>query len=88
MAYIILLHPKAEKALEKLDSETRRRVREKVMELEEFPRKGEPLRYSPFWRSKVGDCRVIYEINEERQQVIILFIGHRKKVYDDFSKLL
>lgn len=88
MAYMILLHPKAKKALEKLDSETRRRVREKVMELEKSPRKGEPLRYSPFWRLKVGDYRVIYEINEERQQVIILFIGHRKKVYDDFSKLL
>ncbi|MEX2722747.1 MAG: type II toxin-antitoxin system RelE/ParE family toxin [Candidatus Freyarchaeota archaeon] len=37
---------------------------------------------------RVGDYRVIYEIDEENKQVIILFVGHRKKVYDDFSKLL
>ncbi|MHA1603251.1 MAG: type II toxin-antitoxin system RelE family toxin [Candidatus Freyarchaeota archaeon] len=46
------------------------------------------LRYSPFWKLRIGNYRVIYEIDEERRRVIILFIGHRRTVYDDFSKLL
>jgi len=31
---------------------------------------------------------VIHEIDRERSRVIVLFIGHRKDVYDDFSRLL
>lgn len=88
MVFSILLHPKARKVLDKLDPEIRGRIREKLLELKESPRRGEQLRYSPFWKLRVGDYRVIYEIDEEKRQVIILFVGHRKKVYDDFSKLL
>ncbi|MGB9023940.1 MAG: hypothetical protein WCC94_10980 [Candidatus Bathyarchaeia archaeon] len=31
---------------------------------------------------------VKYEIDRERSRVIVLFIGHRKDVYDEFSRLL
>ena len=51
-------------------------------------KKGERLNGSPFWRMRVGDYRVVYEINRARNRVIVLFIGHTRDVYDDFSKLL
>jgi mRNA-degrading endonuclease RelE of RelBE toxin-antitoxin system len=35
----------------------------------------------------VGDYRAIYEIDRDESGVIVLFVGHRKKVYDDFSKI-
>ena len=37
---------------------------------------------------RVGDHRVVYEIDRARNRVIVLFIGHRRDVYDDFSRLL
>jgi len=37
---------------------------------------------------RIGDYRAIYQIDENKQQVFILFIGHRSTVYDDFLKML
>ena len=88
MTFTVLLHPKAAKALKKLNEQTRSRITEKLRELGNQPEKaGKHLKYSEFWSLRVGDYRAIYEINRNENQVIILFIGHRKKVYDDFSKI-
>lgn len=88
MALTVLLHPKAVKALEKIEEQTRSRITEKLRELRNRPeRVGRRLKYSEFWSLRVGDYRAIYEINRDKNQVVILFIGHRKKVYDDFSKM-
>jgi mRNA interferase RelE/StbE len=88
VAFTVLLHPKAAKVLEKIEKSIRVRITEKLRELRDDPEKvGKPLKYSDFWSLKVGDYRAIYEINRDKNQVVILFIGHRKKVYDDFSKM-
>lgn len=88
MALTVLLHPKAVKALEKIEEQTRSRITEKLRELRNRPeRVGRRLKYSEFWSPRVGDYRAIYEINRDKNQVVILFIGHRKKVYDDFTKM-
>mgnify|MGYP001056358581 FL=1 len=88
MAFAVLLHPKAAKTLERLEKPIRQRIKERLRELKAHPEKiGKQLIYSNFWSLRIGDYRAIYEINREKYQVIILFIGHRKKVYDDFSKM-
>jgi len=88
VAFTVLLHPKAAKALEKIGEPIRLRIIEKLRELRNRPERiGKPLKYSDFWSLRVGDYRAIYEINRDKNQVIILFIGHRKKVYDNFSKM-
>jgi len=88
VTFTVLLHPKAAKALKKIEEQTRSRITEKLRELRNRPeRAGKRLKYSDFWSLRVGDYRAIYEINRDKNQVIILFIGHRKKVYDDFSKM-
>jgi mRNA interferase RelE/StbE len=84
----VLLHPRAAKNLKKIGEPTESRIKQKLLELKDSPEKaGKPLRYSDFWSLRVGDYRVIYQINKDLNQVIILFIGHRRKVYDDFSKM-
>lgn len=84
----MLLHPRAAKNLKKIGEPTESRIKQKLLELKDSPEKaGKPLRYSDFWSLRVGDYRVIYQINKDLNQVIILFIGHRRKVYDDFSKM-
>jgi mRNA interferase RelE/StbE len=88
MSFTVLLHPKAVKELEKIENAIKTRIVERLRDLKDNPEgAGKVLRHSNFWSLRVGDYRAIYEIDRARKQVIILFSGHRKKVYDDFSKL-
>jgi mRNA interferase RelE/StbE len=88
VTFTVLLHPKAVRALEKIEEQTRLRITEKLRELKNRPERVEKrLKYSEFWSLRVGDYRAIYEIDRDKNQVVILFIGPRKKVYDDFSKM-
>lgn len=88
MAFTVLLHPKAAKELEKIEKSIKTRIIEKLKALKEDPEKaGKRLKHSDFWSLRIGDHRAIYEIHKDKNQVIILYIGHRKKVYDDFSKM-
>jgi len=89
LTFTVLLHPKTAKELDKLENQTRRRIRESLKELRNNPEKiGKRLRPSNFWSLRIGDYRAIYEIDSTEKRVIILFVGHRSKVYDDFSKIL
>lgn len=84
----VLLHPLAAQFLEKIDSEISKQIKKKLKELQEYPeQRGKHLRYTQFWSLRIGDYRAIYEIKNKDNKVIILFIGHRDDVYDDFSKL-
>jgi len=88
VVFTVLLHPKAAKELKKIENATKARIVERLRDLKDNPeRVGKILKHSNFWSLRVGDYRAIYEIDRTRRQVIVLFIGHRKKVYDDFSKL-
>ncbi len=88
MVFAVLLHPRATKELEKIEDQIRSRIKEKLKELRDNPERiGKLLKNSDFWSLRVGDYRAIYEIDRHKKQIVILFIGHRKKVYDDFSKI-
>ena len=88
MAFSVFLHPKAAKALKRIEESIGLRIVERLRELRDRPeRVGKRLKYSDFWSLRVGDYRVIYEVDRGKDQVVVLFIGHRKKVYDDFSKM-
>ena len=85
----MLLRPKAAKALQKIDNKNQERIKQALRELANDPYKaGKPLHPSEFRKIKVGDYRAIYEICPDKKEVLILFVGHRKNVYDDFSKLI
>lgn len=47
------------------------------------PHRGRPLTgpYRGLWKYRIGDCRIIYSIVEERVTVFVLRIRHRKDVY-------
>ena len=88
MTFTILLHPKASRELNKISEPMRSRIRKKLKELRYKPeRLGKKLRYTDFWSLRIGDHRAIYEIKRESKRVIILFVGHRQNVYNDFSRL-
>lgn len=88
MGFRILLHPKASDFLEGADADLSERIRERLLSLGEDPKRGTRLRHSEFWRLRIGDYRAIFEIDHGGERVIVLFIGHRRDVSDDFSRLL
>ena len=87
MAYRVLLHPKANDFLESADAELRDRIKKKLRTLSDNPENGNKLKHSDFWKLRIGDYRAIYEIDHSNENVIVLYIGHRSEVYDDFSRL-
>jgi mRNA interferase RelE/StbE len=89
VVFAVLLHLKAAKELERIEAHARSRVKERLRDLKDNPEKaGKALKPSDFFSLRIGDYRAIYEINRNQNQVIVLFIGHRKKVYSDFSRML
>jgi mRNA interferase RelE/StbE len=44
---------------------------------------GKPLRHDKFglWRYRVRDFRIVCELQEARQVVLVVGVGHRKDVY-------
>lgn len=88
MTYTILLHPKAARELNRIEESMRSRIKGRLAELRDDPEEmGKQLRYTDFWSLRIKDYRAIYDIKREREQVIVLFVGHRRNVYDDFSRI-
>ena len=89
MVYAVLLHPKAAKELERIEAPARFRIKERLRDLRDNPEKaGKLLKPSDFYSLRIGDYRAIYEIERGKNQVTVLFVGHRNKVYDNFSRML
>ena len=89
MNFEVVLHPKASRSLAKMQTDLRETIKKALKELEESPEeKGKRLKPSDFWRLRIGNYRAIFEIDKGSSRVIILYIGHRKNVYDDFSRLV
>lgn len=39
----------------------------------------------PLLRLRVGNYRVIYQVNPEQHSVVVLYVAHRKEVYQNAS---
>jgi mRNA interferase RelE/StbE len=87
LTFTVLLTPKSARSLRKLQRTVGPRIAEALSVLERSPESGEPLKPSRFWKIRVGDYRAIYEIDRSSNRVVVLFVGHRKNVYDEFSRL-
>jgi mRNA interferase RelE/StbE len=72
-----------------MDSTLRKRITAALRELENSPEeKGERIHPSDYRKIREGDYRAIYTIDSASNRVIVHFIGHRSKVYDDFERML
>ena len=89
MKYKVILSEKARKALKKLDKHTSSLIIgwiEKNLEGCENPRiHGKMLvsNRSVQWRYRIGDYRLICEIQDKKIIIYVLEVGHRKRIYDD-----
>lgn len=87
MAWTIEVSDIAEKQLCKLDRPIQKRLidwlDDRINDCKNPRHFGEPLRGSMagLWRYRVGDFRIICEIQDQRLVVLALAIGHRREVY-------
>ncbi len=84
MRYGIELMKSAAKALSRIPKKDRKRISEKIDSFAEHLPAAETTKMkgdNPFHKVRVGNYRIIYEINDDVLQVLIIKIGHRKDVY-------
>ena len=83
MDYKILWSVSAARQMERLDRSIAKRIYEKVDQLQQNPERyvEKVVRY-PYYRLRVGDYRVILDIQHDLVRILILKVGHRSNVYD------
>ncbi|MDR0666831.1 MAG: type II toxin-antitoxin system RelE/ParE family toxin [Campylobacteraceae bacterium] len=82
----IAYQARAQKQFEKLDFSIQKKIKKFTDELEslENPRsRGKSLvgNLNDLWRYRVGDYRLICDIQDDKLIILILKIGHRSEVY-------
>ncbi|WP_111629137.1 type II toxin-antitoxin system RelE family toxin [Larkinella arboricola] len=82
--YQLQISNRVTKALEKLPDEVYIRLREAIKALADNPRPSgcKKLKGRKGYRIRVGDYRVVYEINDGILVVLIIDVGHRREIYD------
>lgn len=83
MRYEVFLLRRVQKALSKIRKRDYERLQEAIWELgdEPKPHGSRKLSGREGWRIRVGDYRVIYEIDDAAEEVTVLDVGHRRDVY-------
>jgi len=82
--YEILLARQAERDLRRLPAEIFHRIVRQMRELAQFPRPHGCRKLKDSgndYRIRVGDYRILYEIDDGNRQIRILRVGHRSDVY-------
>ena len=83
MAFDIIWSDSAARQLRKLDRTVARRIFERVGGLREDPiRHVRKLVNSPYYRLRVGDYRVILDIQRNVLRILVLKVGRRDAIYE------
>ena len=75
-------------SLQKMDRQHAKRIltylERRIAVLDNPRASGRPLKgeLGVFWRYRVGDYRLLCEIQDEALTILVALIGHRKEIYD------
>jgi len=83
MPYRLRITRSAVKELKRLPEGIQQRIRQAIQVLADDPRPPgcRKLKGRTDYRIRVGDYRVLYEIDDDTQTVIVWRVGHRRNVY-------
>jgi len=84
MSYSVLLRPAVDRDLKSMPFQIRSRVEGAIDRLRENPRPSGTRKLVGFeneWRLRVGDYRVLYVIDDSKQQIVVARVAHRREAY-------
>lgn len=84
MSYQVVIVPSAEKAIRKLHPAMIRRVDRTIDKLKTNPRQAGSIKLQGSkegWRIRVGDWRIVYDIDDAAKKVFISRVRHRSEAY-------
>ena len=83
MTYSLSIKQSAARALAKIGGEDRQRIINAIDQLKTNPVAGSVLKgeFSGLRRIRVGNYRVVYEVQDEKLVILVIRIGHRREVY-------
>jgi mRNA interferase RelE/StbE len=84
--YDIAFQPSVEKDLRKISQENCNRILVRIEALKTEPLPAQALKLTGterLYRIRVGDYRVVYEVDTVTKRVLIYYIRHRRDVYRD-----
>jgi len=80
--YSIIYSKKAEKQLDKLEQDIRIRILKSLEKLRIRPEAYvEKLVGDPSYKFRVGDYRILVDIDNKKLIVLVIKIGHRRNIY-------
>ncbi|MBI2917911.1 MAG: type II toxin-antitoxin system RelE/ParE family toxin [Chloroflexi bacterium] len=85
MPYTVRVRRRPRRTMVQLPPDDYRRVRAALAALAEEPRPVgvAKVRGNELWRIRVGDYRVVYYINDQSQEVVVVRAEHRSTAYRD-----
>ncbi|MBI2514769.1 type II toxin-antitoxin system RelE/ParE family toxin [Candidatus Wolfebacteria bacterium] len=84
MPYEIFIERRAEKEFIRLPQETQNRIKLSILNLKNNPRPAQVRKISGsknYYRLRVGDYRIVYEVDDSQKKINIFRIRHRKEAY-------
>ena len=83
MKYSLFILRRAQKELAALRRIEYEKIKKAILHLGDNPRPSgcSKLIGREAWKIRVGNYRVIYEINDLAKEVIVMHVGHRRDVY-------
>jgi mRNA interferase RelE/StbE len=83
VSYQVIIPKTVQKEIDKLPKNVQESIIEGLLTLRENSRPPNSLKMknSQGYRLRVGDYRVLYDINDKTQTVTLRRVGHRKEIY-------
>lgn len=88
MIWTIEYNELVQKEIRKIDPQIRQRIRsflhDRIASLDDPRQTGSALHGSElgnYWRYRVGDYRIICDIQDHKLVVLVIEIGHRREIY-------
>lgn len=84
--YSVIVNSNVAKQMQKIPSKTQEKIKLAIRNLANNPKPPNCKKLQGFdhtWRVRVGDYRIIYEIYDNKVQVIVIKVKHRRDVYRD-----
>jgi mRNA interferase RelE/StbE len=86
--YTIEIRPRAHRSLRQLDTPARKAIASAIDGLASDPRPADVSAlkgHRPWLRTRVGDYRIIYAVDDRARLVTVAAIAHRREVYRDLD---